>query len=129
MGKILIKNDLYNISARLKQIDKNYLLTYNTNSKRFEVYYQKGLNLSLELVLPFSSLDARTIDYVLKTRVENKQKLFLEMEQNNERLEKSQTKNMLDEASYKATEMMKYAQSNPSEFNINFFDTYKEKWI
>lgn len=129
MEKILIKNDLHNISTRLKQIDKNYFLVFNTKNNRFEVYYRKGLNVSLELVLPFDRLDARTIDYVLKTRIENKQKLFLEMEQNNQRLEDNKNKALLDEASFKATEMMKYAQSKPSEFNINFLDTYKEKWI
>lgn len=124
MKKILIKKDLFNISQRLKSIDKNYYILFNKLTKKFEVHY--GQKSSLQLVLPFKNLDKRTIDLVLKTKVENKKKLLLEMEENNAKLERESNQQILDEASFKLNEMLKYSQSKCG--NIDFNKTYLTKW-
>lgn len=101
---------------------------FNTRLQKFEVHYKRNSS-TLELVLPYEKLDKRTIDLVLKSRVENKQKLIKEMDENNKKLEEQQNKKMFDEASYKTKEMMTYLDSKGDASNINFNDSYKTKWI
>lgn len=125
MERLLVKNDLFNISKRIKQIDKKYFIVFNAKTKNFEVHYKRNTS-TLELVLPFDRLDKRTLDFVMKTKMERKQKLLEEMEKNNQKLEDEKNKNMLDEATYKAKEMLKYAQNKPSE--VDFNNSYLNQW-
>ena len=105
MERLLIKSDLFNITKRIKQIDKKYFIVFNKKTKKFEVHYKRNSS-TLELVLPFDRLDKRTLDFVLKTKMENKQKLIEEMERNNQKLEDEKNRNMLDETTYKAKRAM-----------------------
>lgn len=72
--------DLFNVVQRVKQINNKYRIFRNKKKSRFELYYQNGLNLEFELVLPYEKLDYRTIDLVLKSRVENADKIFKEID-------------------------------------------------
>lgn len=128
MGKILIVNDLFNISNRLKQIDNKYFVMFNKNTKKFEIHYKQNSN-TLQLVVPYSNLDKRTVNLVLKTRVENKKKLFDEMEKHNIKLEKEKNKKIYEEANFKAKEMINYINTKSDNYNINFEKSYKTKWI
>ena len=125
MERLLIKSDLFNITKRIKQIDKKYFIVFNKKTKKFEVHYKRNSS-TLELVLPFDRLDKRTLDFVLKTKMENKQKLIEEMERNNQKLEDEKNRNMLDETTYKAKEMLRYAQSKTGD--VNFDNSYSNKW-
>lgn len=75
--------DLFNIVQRVKQINNKYRVFRNKKKKRFELYYQNGLNLEFELVIPYEKLDYRTIDLILKSRVENADKIFKEIDEFN----------------------------------------------
>lgn len=125
MERLLIKSDLFNITKRIKQIDKKYFIVFNKKTKKFEVHYKRNSS-TLELVLPFDRLDKRTLDFVLKTKMENKQKLIEEMERNNQKLEDEKNSNMLNETTYKAKEMLRYAQSKTGD--VNFDNSYSNKW-
>lgn len=72
--------DLFNVVQRVKQINNKYRIFRNKKKSRFELYYQNGLNLEFELVLPYEKLDCRTIDLILKSRVENADKIFKEID-------------------------------------------------
>lgn len=125
MERLLIKSDLFNITKRIKQIDKKYFIVFNKKTKKFEVHYKRNSS-TLELVLPFDRLDKRTLDFVLKTKMENKQKLIEEMERNNQKLEDEKNRNMLDETTYKAKEMLRYEQNKTGD--VNFDNSYSNKW-
>ncbi|MBQ3213875.1 MAG: hypothetical protein IJB10_02575 [Clostridia bacterium] len=47
MKNLIIKNDLFGISKRLKKIDKSYFVVFNKNNKNYEVHStnQKGSSL------------------------------------------------------------------------------------
>lgn len=121
MKKILIKNDMFNIVNRLKSIDKNYYVLYNKITKKYELHC-KNFKSSLQLVLPFDFLDKRTIDFVLKTKVENKQKLIQEMEENNQKLEQEKQKKTMEESNYKLKEYFSFRQNKPfcNQTDIDF---------
>ena len=127
MEKTIVKNDLFNISRRIKQIDKNYFLMFNFKTKKFEVHYKRNKN-TLEIILPFNVLDKRTLDLVRKTRVENREKLIEEMDKNNKELELKNNVKIKDEVTFKAKEMISYIQNKGDNYNIDFSDAYKNKW-
>ena len=84
----VITNDLYDVASRLRAVNEDYAVYYNTDKARFEVHDDR--RNSLAFVVPFNELDARTVEYALYTRVENAKKIFEEVEQHNRRLEKEQ---------------------------------------
>lgn len=74
-----IKEDLFDIVNKIKSIDSNYKVFRNHYKHRYEIYYQCGLNLNLELVVPHDELDARTINLLNKSKVENADLIFEEI--------------------------------------------------
>ncbi|MBQ0017550.1 MAG: hypothetical protein KBT30_02845 [Clostridiales bacterium] len=128
MEKILISNDLFNISNRLKSIDEKYFILYDKKLKRFEVHYKRNKS-TLELVVPYKVLDKRTIDLVLSSKVENKKKLFEEMERHNQRLRNEQDERLCDKTNFMAKEMMRFCEKNGDDYLLNFDDSFSTKWI
>lgn len=88
MQLILITNDLFDISARLKSINPNYVLYYNPFNTRYEVHNVCQRGNTLAFIVPYDELDARTLDYACKTHVSNVDEIVKEVEQNNKKLDK-----------------------------------------
>ncbi|HPG92634.1 MAG TPA: hypothetical protein PK675_04405 [Clostridia bacterium] len=86
---IPIKNDLYDISHRLMEIDSCYRVFYNAKKDRYEIHREKYGKTEFSFVVPYENLDARTVDYALQTRTENIDKLTAEIEAHNRYIEKS----------------------------------------
>ena len=78
-----IRHDLFGIAKRLKSIDRRYELYFNRKKNRYEIY----ANGAMQMALPFERLDARTLTYARKTRLENLEKIIAEIEEENARLE------------------------------------------
>ena len=91
-GLVKIEKDLFSISDRLKEIDGRYELFRNTLAHRFEVYIEKAL----QFVVPFQRLDARTLEFARKTRVERREQIVREIDERNARLEKQKEKEILE---------------------------------
>ena len=92
-----IKNDMFNISNRLKAIDSNYCVSFNTKTKKYEIYYKRGFDFELELVLPFDFLDSRTLRKVIESRVEKMAEIIKAMEEENMRIEEQNNKALKEE--------------------------------
>ena len=82
----VIKSDLFDIAKRIRRINSKYFVVYNLRRKKFEVHYKRSKN-TYELTIPFDTLDARAVEFVQKTRMENQKKLIDEIEKNNQKLE------------------------------------------
>lgn len=76
---IPITNDLFDIAARLRAVKSTYLVYYNAQKQRYEVYDHD----SFAFAVPYDELDSRTIDYARMTSVQNSDKIFEEIERNN----------------------------------------------
>lgn len=95
-----IKDDVYYICDRLKEIDDSYIVLFNLDNLRYEIH-SKGQKSSYCFTVPFDSLDERTLSYALRTRSERRDKIIEEIEKSNEELYKKQIKqqvNLLREA-------------------------------
>lgn len=94
---IPITNDLYDVASRLTSVKATYVVYYNKLKCRYEVY--DGDNFAF--VVPYGELDCRTIDYALKTSVQNADEIFEEIRRNNDYVTKKTISNAVDEAAYK----------------------------
>ena len=91
----VVRNDLYSISDRLKEIDEGYFIYYSYKNKRYEVHNKNQRGHTLSLVLPYKSLDERAVRLVRKTRSERVDALIRQMEEENARLEKEKTSELI----------------------------------
>jgi len=94
----LIQSDTFNIVSRLKQIDSSYFIVFNYRARKFEVHSKEQKGSTLCLVLPYSLLDERTLLHVKKTRSENRKQFLIEMEKENEKLERTKIERVAKKA-------------------------------
>lgn len=78
-----IESDCLDIVRRLKEIDPTYYVVRNLDTQKFELHSRGQKPFSYCLTIPFDTLDERTLDLTLKTRVQNSDKLFEELEREN----------------------------------------------
>lgn len=84
---IEIKDDLFDISSRIKSIDENYKIYFNGGTCRYELH-NSSMTPSFQAVIPYFSLDKRTIDFASQTAVKNKDAILAQIDAHNARLEK-----------------------------------------
>jgi len=82
--KIKIESDVYNISNRVKYIDKGYFILYNTSTSKFEIHNSNQIGSSFCLTVPFKELNEQTLEYINKTKVENIENILSEIKRNNQ---------------------------------------------
>lgn len=83
--------DVFNVEARLKEIDDGYEIYFNLKMNRYEVHNKNQKRDTFCLVVPFDSVDARLVSFVRKTRVERTAKLIEEIEKENEEKQSKDT--------------------------------------
>ena len=84
---IKINHDVYDISNRIKNIDRNYFIVFNTSKQKFEVHLSHQMGGSYCLTLPFKNLDEQTLKYVLSSQTINIDEILEKVENNNNLLE------------------------------------------
>jgi len=89
---IEIENDCFDICKRLKTVDQSYKVFFNIEKLCYEVHSFLQAQSSFCFNVPYSELDERTIDYAVKTRSENRDKIIAEIEENNRRVEERNLK-------------------------------------
>ena len=82
----VIKSDVFDIVKRIKSINSKYFVLFNKTRNKFEVHYKRNKN-TYELTIPYDVLDARAVDFVQKTRIQNQKKLLEEIEKSNQKLQ------------------------------------------
>ncbi len=88
MELVKITNDLFDVAWRLKAIRESYVVYYNVQLHRYEVHDSAQYGNTLAFVVPYGNLDCRTVDYALKTRVQNANEIFDGIERANARQDK-----------------------------------------
>lgn len=119
---IKILEDVHDITRRLKEIDTDYFVVYNSTKKCFEVHNSSQKHTYC-LTIPFKTLDSRAVDLTIKTRRENIEKILKEIDENNNKLEKENLRKLKDKTTYKLKEMYDYANTHQE-----IKDAYTTKW-
>ena len=121
---IRIIDDVFDISRRLKEIDSNYFVVFNTKKQKFEIHNKSQKNTYC-LTVSNNKLDCRAVTQTLKSRRERIDKILQEMEDNNQKIIDDNNKKIKDMAEWKLKEMFDYSNRHDIE---NFDDAYKTKW-
>lgn len=100
---IEVTGDLFDISARLREIDGGYFVVRRGNV--FEVHNRKD-SPTYCLTLPWPELDARAVELVRKTRAERAEAVFAEMERDNERRKREALRQEADRATETAERVL-----------------------
>ena len=74
---------MFGVCRRLKSVDDGYFVFLNYKTGKFEVHNRHSHPNTLCLVLPFETLDERTVNRVLYTRAERAKQIVEQMEQEN----------------------------------------------
>lgn len=81
--KIRILHDVYNISKRIKNIERNYYVVYNTSKQKFEVHNSLQKGTTYCVTIPYKNLDERTLKYVRSTMSTNIDEILEKIENDN----------------------------------------------
>lgn len=95
--KIKITHDVYDISNRIKQIDRNYFIVFNTSKNNFEIHNSKQIGTTFCVTVPFKVIDARTLKYVFETQSKNIEKILNRMETENKLTENAEKRGVLSQ--------------------------------
>lgn len=79
----IIDDDMFGVCRRLKTIDDGYFVFLNYRTGKFEVHNRRCAPNTLCLVLPYDTLDERTVRRVLYTRAERVAQIVERMEREN----------------------------------------------
>ena len=81
--KIKLSGDVYNISNRVKNIDKDYYVLFNTSNAKFEIHNKSQIGSTYCLTLPYSELDERALNFIYETKSENIENILTKIENHN----------------------------------------------
>lgn len=95
--KIKLNADVYEISKRILDIEKDYYIVYDTSRSKFEVHNSAQLDSTYCLTLPYKELDARALDYVWKTRSKNVETILKKIDDENNSLESTERNRVLSD--------------------------------
>jgi len=94
-----IDSDCLDIVERIRAIDKDYFIMFDLDVKRFQLH-NKSQRISYCLTFPYDCLDERAVDMVLKTRTQNADEIFAQIEADNKKIQEKKVKDVLNEKIY-----------------------------
>ena len=97
-GLVPIENDVFDVAWELKKIDDGYRICFNKQKNRFEIHHV-DCHPTLQLVVPYESLDYRTVLFVQKTRV-GRELNPTDVDEWNRQLEEKKVKKIKEDAEY-----------------------------
>lgn len=124
LGKVYLeelKTNVYLIPERIREIDRQYRVVRNLKDKRFELHhlgqFEKTGN-SFCLVIPYSELDARAVEFVNRTSIRNRnlQRELREMEEENEKKKAKKEADRKEQTTREATEILKFCHNSSRDW-------------
>ena len=105
--KKIITMDTFDIANRIKDIDVDYFIIFDTIKKVFEVHNNRQYDNTYCLTIPYKTLDERVLKYVNMTKSENIDKILEKIDNDNQVLENTDKNNMQKELDEKIEELQK----------------------
>lgn len=94
---MVVTQDLYDIGARVREIDPSYFIVRNDETGKYELHSHRT-RPTYVLSFPYGELDARSVVYVLKTKIERREALIREIEENNLKIERENERKAREKA-------------------------------
>ena len=125
MKNILIKNDLFSIAKRLKQIDKSYFVVYNKTLKQYEVHSKKQKGSTLCFVVG-NKLNALALTKAHKTSVRFAKNILKNILEQNKKLEQIELNSKTEKFKQQLNDYLAYGFNKSTE--VNFDRANKTIW-
>lgn len=119
MDYLIKTDDMYFISSRIKEINPYYELFFNAKTNKYEIHDLSNHICSLALIVPPFELDCRVIQKIYLTRRENMKKLFLTLEEENQKNEQKKLDNMITQSGELFSEICNYSSNSRRELSHN----------
>ena len=103
---IRIAHDVFDIADRVKELDEGYYPVFNTETQRYEIRHSDGDYVAV--VVPYETLDARVLKHLFLTRRDNAYSALMKLDEENERQRQRSIASAVDEAGYKARQILSY---------------------
>ncbi len=120
--RIEIKNDVLKISKRIKRIDRDYKVFFNSCSQNFEVWHKKELSFVVR-----KTLDNLALLKAHKTNIRNARTLLVNMEETNEKLEMKEKNDLENKNKAFLSSLLSYADKK--SLDIDFKNINTTKWF
>lgn len=102
-------NDIYGISRRIREVNSSYCLFLNLLTKKYEVHDLSNHFNSLCLTLEPHELNSTLIRKLHISKRENMKNYFIQIEENNKKIEAQQKQKLLNQTSDLTKEIFDYA--------------------
>jgi len=122
----IVKKDMFNISRRIKHIDKSYYIVFNNKLNRWEVHSTSQVDRFC-LVSPYKSLDTRLLDYVYRTSLVHNPHLLKDIEEYNEKIDIDVNNKRSDYITSNLSDV--YQVLSGSSKSYNWKEMIKTKWL
>lgn len=110
-----ITNDVLDIVWEIKKIDNDYSIRYNKSAHRYELHHT-ACKPTMQLVIPYSSLDMRTVYLVRKTLLRNALDELMDIDNYNDKLADKMHNISLDRLNYKAKQLIDYYRKGGEQY-------------
>ena len=95
--RFIIEHDVYEISKRIKDIDRFYFIVYDTSKSCFEIHNSSQVDSTYCLTLPFKELDERALQYTRETSSANIEIILEKIENENKLVKNAQVRGVLNQ--------------------------------
>ena len=120
--KIEIMSDVFDIVKRVKEIDKDYYIIFDTSKYEFELHHKKQPNTYCFKYI-YENLDNRLIDMIHGSTVRHIDKIIEDIDKNNTKIENEINNNRLDLTEYMVREIYDYSNNSSKDYSNNAFET------
>lgn len=109
----LVTDDLYGISERIRELEDGFFIVRNVLTGKYEVHSLDNIGGTRCFVVPYETLDARTIDMTRESLIATRgDAIMREIEEHNKALDAKKerdTKNYIQDASLELADRTSYA--------------------
>lgn len=95
--RFIVSHDVYEISKRIKDIDRYYYIVYDTSKTCYEIHNSSQIDSTYCLTIPYNQLDDRTLQYVRETSSANIEIILEKIEKENKLRENAQVRSVLSQ--------------------------------
>jgi hypothetical protein len=107
--KKVILSDFYGIVQRIKKLDKDYFVVYNTMSKQYELHHKK--QQPTFCITLYKKLDKRSLVKTYKSQTKNCLEIFRAIDKTNENIQNHATKYVANNAKQMLKENLAFAKN------------------
>ena len=118
----VITRDVYDISSRIKKIDRDYTVVYDYDKHAYLALYKGQMVKTLG-----GRLDKACLNDMYRSHVRNSKKIFLDMENTNKRLTEKSESEAIRKSKQTLSDFLSYADKKGSDVDFSLVNT--TRWI